>query len=165
MTHLPPSPAAVVVLDTNVVLDWLVFTDPSVTSLASSIASGALCWNACPCMRTELADVLNRPMFRQRGAGCERILTHFDRLTREVLSPPRDGSPPDLRCTDPDDQIFVDLALACRARWLFTRDRALLALARAARAHGLGIVRPEQWSPDHALTPAALLGPRARPRN
>ena len=49
-----------------------------------------------------------------------------------------------LQCRDPDDQMFIDLALAQRARWLLTRDRALLALARPAAAYGLEIAAPRR---------------------
>jgi predicted nucleic acid-binding protein len=50
-----------------------------------------------------------------------------------------------LHCRDPDDQMFLDLALAAGARWLVSRDRALLHLRRRAQSHGLAIVTPEQW--------------------
>jgi predicted nucleic acid-binding protein len=50
-----------------------------------------------------------------------------------------------LRCTDPDDQMFVDLALEAGARWLVSRDRAVLRLARPALPLGLAIVAPERW--------------------
>jgi predicted nucleic acid-binding protein len=49
---------------------------------------------------------------------------------------------PRLRCRDADDQVFIDLALVHRARWLLTRDKALLALARRARPLGTEILRP-----------------------
>ncbi|MFT7776961.1 putative toxin-antitoxin system toxin component, PIN family [Roseateles sp.] len=53
-----------------------------------------------------------------------------------------------LVCRDPDDQKFIDLALAARARWLISRDKAVLALAKRARLRGLAILTPERWSLD-----------------
>jgi predicted nucleic acid-binding protein len=50
-----------------------------------------------------------------------------------------------LRCTDVDDQKFIDLAIATSARWLVTRDRALLKRARRAAPLGLSIATPVQW--------------------
>ena len=52
---------------------------------------------------------------------------------------------PPLRCRDPDDQMFIDLALSARAQWLVTRDRALLVLARRARLRGVTVIRPVDW--------------------
>jgi predicted nucleic acid-binding protein len=39
--------------------------------------------------------------------------------------------------------VFIDLALAHRARWLLTRDKALLSLARPARVLGVEILKPQ----------------------
>jgi predicted nucleic acid-binding protein len=50
-----------------------------------------------------------------------------------------------LRCTDPDDQKFIDAAIVS-AQWLISRDRAVLKLARRAAALGLRIVTPERWA-------------------
>jgi len=50
-----------------------------------------------------------------------------------------------MRCNDPDDQKFVDLALAYGARWLLSRDRAVLKLAKRCRTLGLQVLTPEQW--------------------
>ncbi|MBX3622048.1 MAG: PIN domain-containing protein [Rhizobacter sp.] len=50
-----------------------------------------------------------------------------------------------LRCTDPDDQKFIDLAVA-NARWLVSRDRAVLKLARRAALFGLQVVSPDRWT-------------------
>jgi hypothetical protein len=47
------------------------------------------------------------------------------------------------RCRDPDDQKFLELARACRADLLLTRDRALLELARRTPFR---IVTPRAWA-------------------
>jgi putative PIN family toxin of toxin-antitoxin system len=54
------------------------------------------------------------------------------------------ASPEMPRCRDPDDQKFLEVALAARADFLVTKDRALLDLARAVekRALPFRIVRP-----------------------
>ena len=46
------------------------------------------------------------------------------------------------RCTDPGDQIFLEAALAARADFLVTRDRALLDLGRRGRSIPFRIVTP-----------------------
>ena len=140
---------AQVVLDTNVVLDWLVFADPVVEPLAGAISGAAIRWVVTPEMREELASVLSRPAFARRVLDPERLLARVDALTSPADRPLR-TRPEGLRCSDPDDQKFVDCALACAARWLVTRDRALLALAGQARKSGLSILVPAAWNPLRA---------------
>jgi len=69
-----------------------------------------------------------------------------------------------LRCADPDDQMFIDLALAVRACWLFTRDKALLRLAPRARDRGVCVLRPADWQvPPSAHRPAQTLAIPGQP--
>jgi len=130
-----------VVLDTNVVLDWLVFDDARVATLAQQIERRELVWAVCPAMRRELTHMLGHTSLARWSPDAERALAVVDRLARWVPDPSGGGlaSP---RCSDPDDQVFLDLALTERAACLYTRDRALLKLARAARALGLSIQAP-----------------------
>ena len=46
------------------------------------------------------------------------------------------AAPLTMRCTDEDDQKFIDLALAARAVALLSADRAVLRLARRASRSG-----------------------------
>lgn len=146
-----PTPVATwpapVVLDTNVALDWLLFADLATRPLAARIETGELHWLSTASMRDEFADVLARPILSARCSDKEHVLTSYDRLSIRDTSVRTKPVVP-LRCRDPDDQIFIDLALAAGARWLFTRDKALLALAQAALAHGVAIVEPRRWSPE-----------------
>ena len=57
------------------------------------------------------------------------VLARFDAGVRILATPAR--AP--VTCSDPDDQKFIDLAWAWPARVLFSRDRAVLKLARAAQ--------------------------------
>jgi predicted nucleic acid-binding protein len=51
------------------------------------------------------------------------------------------------RCGDPDDQKFLELALASGARWLLSKDNELLKLDRRTRSAGLFSIRlPQLWS-------------------
>lgn len=140
-----PSLSATVVLDTNVVLDWLVFNDSRLAALGRTIEDGNLRWQACPRMRAELERTLAYPALARWKPDSERTLTLFDRLSQLQHDPPPRLAGP-LLCSDPDDQVFIELSLATNAAWLFTRDRALLKLARRAAGRGLRIAPPESWA-------------------
>ena len=128
------------VLDTNVWLDWLVFDDAGVRALRAAHGQGALALVAAPATRAELACVLARPAFGLDAAQVAARLAEHDRSVHLHASP---VPPCAMRCTDPDDQMFLDLAVALRAGLLVTHDRALLRLARRAqRQANLRIVRP-----------------------
>ena len=132
------------VLDTNVVLDWLVFRNPGVLPVVQAIEQGAMRWLGCPGIRAELAHVLLHAPLGGRRTDPEQVLTSVDRLMVMASTP---SAMPLIRprCSDPQDQIFIDLALAEGAQWLLSRDRAVLKLARKTRSQGLLIQRPEEW--------------------
>ena len=137
------------VADTQVVLDWLVFRDAAAGPLLEAVRAGRLRWWATPTMRGELQHMLQHPSLARWGHDAERALEFFDR--QAALWPdPVMPLVPRLVCSDPDDQIFIDTALAHRATWLVTRDRALLKLRRKAQGYGLHIVRPGEWRDTNA---------------
>lgn len=137
--------AAWVVLDTNVVLDLLVFDDPRSRALCRALQAGQLQALATAAMFAELSDVLSRPFMARWQVDAEAMLAQAKALCRQVEAPAAEtGLTP--RCADPDDQIFIDLAWSWPARWLFSRDRALLDLARAALPRGLGVLTPAAWA-------------------
>jgi predicted nucleic acid-binding protein len=136
---LPPTPA--VVLDTNAVLDWLVFRDARVAPLTALLDAQRACWLATAPMRQEFEHVLARPAMQAWAPDLQAVAAAWARHV--CLLPP--AQPAAWRCKDPSDQMFVDLAAAHGAQALLTRDRRLLALAGRARAAGLAICPPEQW--------------------
>ena len=137
-----------VVLDTNTVLDWLVFDDPGCIELSWRILKGQLVWHATQAMRDELAHVLPRSAFARWQPDMARVLASFDQHAR-LAAPPEEAIPVQVpSCKDPDDQKFIDLACTIGARWLFTRDRALLDLARSARRIGVEVLKPGDWAFD-----------------
>jgi uncharacterized protein len=132
-----------IVLDTNVVLDWLLFADPGAQALVTAIEQGRLRWIATATMRGEFEHVLDRGLAAAHGADTARFERTWDLHCTQ--HPPAPLAPAPLRCTDSDDQKFIDLALAVNARWLVSRDRALLKLYRHATERGLLIIPPQQW--------------------
>ena len=133
-----------VVLDTNIVLDWLVFADPSASALGAEITSGSLTWLTTPRMHTELRAVLARPLSTRWDHARELALTiDLSRLAIVCAEPAPTG--PSLVCRDGSDQVFIDLAREHGPAVLLTRDRALLALRRRAAAFGVVIATAAAW--------------------
>lgn len=137
---MPPG-LAVIVLDTNALLDWVVFNDPIARPLQAALQAGRLRWIACESMQTEWAHVWPRSAFARWQPDAARAQAVFAQAQR-VPEPPRGP----LRCKDPDDQVFIDLAVQHRARWLLTKDAALLKLARRARLLGVEVTTLAIWS-------------------
>ena len=131
----------IIILDTNALLDWRVFKDPSSLPLAAAIESGRLRWMASPAMQTEWGHVWPRSAFARWQADPAMTTTVYAHA-QMVDEPPRGP----LRCKDPDDQVFIDLALHVGARWLLSKDAALLKLARRAKPQGLSVMTLQQWS-------------------
>lgn len=125
-----------IVLDTNVVLDLLVFDDPATPPLAEALAAGQLQWIATPVMREELARVLAYPHIVGRLAYYQltaaEVLAAFDRQAQLVDVAPK--AP--MVCKDPDDQKFIDLAVAHGAP-LLSKDHAVLKLRKRLLAQGV----------------------------
>ena len=138
-----PRPA--LVLDTNVVLDWLLFDDPSAVPLATAIVERQVRWVATVAMRDEFAEVLRRGLAAQRNADPATLLAAWDAHVEMLAEPARLPASVPLDCSDPDDQKFLDLAHAAGAAWLLSRDRAVLRLARRAARFGIGICVSERW--------------------
>jgi len=137
--------ASRVVLDTNVCLDLFVFDDPRCAELAGALASGAVEAVSVAECRDEWLGVLGYPQLALDLPVRERAVAAFDAQVR-VLSP-TGGNPVLPRCADRDDQKFLALAAASGARWLLSRDNALLRLGRRTlRDAGFAILTPEQWS-------------------
>lgn len=121
------------VLDTNIWLDWLVFQDTGIARIRQLQEAKHLeiCIDAAG--EAELLRVLAYP-FGKRAlerkaqataiAQCRRIST---RIGAGLPAGERARLP---TCRDPDDQKFLEAALAAHADYLITRDRALLELRR-----------------------------------
>jgi len=135
-----------IVLDTNIWLDWLVFKDLSLLHVKKEVSEGKaeiFIDSACD---AELERVLAYDLARHTLdaaaqakclAECRRIAQRIDTVAPEAerkLLP---------RCVDPDDQKFLELALAARADALITKDHKLLELARRTKA--FRIVNPRKF--------------------
>lgn len=142
MTQVVPSVVPVVVIDTNVVLDMFVFRDPRVQGLMDDLAMGRQRWIATQRMRDELERVLHYPHVLQRlqaaadsqanALSVEAVLAQRDAWAQLVDVAPK--AP--YTCKDPDDQCFIDLAVAHTCP-LWSKDKAVLKMRK--RLAGLGV--------------------------
>lgn len=133
-----------VVFDTNVLVSLYVFADSRFAPLREKIENGT--WQAITneaCF-DEFRRVLGYPLFaladEQQQTAMKAYgasVSHLDGLPRAAIA----GLP---RCSDRDDQKFLELARDGSADWLVTADKALLRLARRDRLRGLfRILTPE----------------------
>ena len=127
------------VIDTNIVLDLFVFQDPATLALNQALTLGQPRWLATDAMREELARVLDYPQVLRRmafyGRSAPGVLGNFDRLSRTVDVAPKAS----VTCKDPDDQKFIDLAVAHRAA-LLSKDRAVLSMGKRIALLGVPYV-------------------------
>jgi len=166
MMHGPAAPIRAV-LDTNIWLDLLVFRDPGTAALDQALRSGRLraCMDAFGA--DELDRVLAYPLGRIRldeAARAEVMAACLDLASVPPLPAPAAPDAPACpvalpRCRDPHDQPFLELARACRADWLVTKDRDLLMLApRLARQASFRILAPGAAARLLAATAASVAG-------
>jgi len=141
----PPGQLPRIVLDTNVVLDWLYFRDPRCTGLADAVAARRVDWIADVTMRDEIEHVLDRGNLGTRWPDGRRSVRDGWQRWATMVEPTTTMAPLSMRCTDADDQKFIDLALDARAVALLSADRAVLRLARRASAWGLAITTVSAW--------------------
>lgn len=136
-----------VVVDTNIVLDVLVFEDEAAAPLRAALRAGDLRWCVTPPMRVELARVLEYPLIARRRAQRQQavaeVLAQFEAWAEQHSIAPK--AP--YTCKDPDDQGFIDLACALGVD-LISKDKAVLALHK--RLLRLGIMIRRHWSPSDA---------------
>jgi len=143
-----------IVLDTNVVLDLLLYQDAAVDLLRQSLEDGLCHVVANALTLAELEDVLSRATL-----GKTAPLREAARLAFLDLARIDDDAAPEVltalpACRDASDQKFVELAHCARSALLVTRDRALLELARRVATLGsFKIVDPmgaSAWLIEHA---------------
>ncbi|MBU3657085.1 MAG: putative toxin-antitoxin system toxin component, PIN family [Rhodocyclaceae bacterium] len=133
------------VLDTNVVMDLFHFNAPPLAPLMAAIESGAVICLANDRTLTELARVTGYPQFKLDDAGRHRLYEAYrSRITLTGYAVPQ-GAPKLPKCRDPDDQMFLELALVSNANMLISRDNLVLKLAKARnRPCPFAILTPEQ---------------------
>jgi predicted nucleic acid-binding protein len=144
-----------VVLDTNVCLDLFVFGDARWGLLAAALQDNAVEAVTRADCRAEWQLVLAYPCFALTPAQQAACSARFDAAVRCLPAPAAPAAPADAslpspaplpRCTDTDDQKFLETARDTGASTLITKDKALLKLAGKCRRAGMfAILKPEAW--------------------
>ncbi|HEV2538335.1 MAG TPA: PIN domain-containing protein [Frateuria sp.] len=151
-----------VVLDTNVCLDLFVFDDPRCAGIRAALREGAVEAVTCAACEDEWREVLCYPQLALEPGARRRASVAFEALVRRL--PVTDLAAAVPRCADPDDQKFLVLAACVGARWLLSRDRALLALSRRSlRQCGFAVVAPQEWPAPFGRPDALGYGLSAKP--
>lgn len=151
----PTPPVPLLVLDTNVVLDWVAFRDVRVQPIVAAIERGVLRAATSGACLQELRRALNYAQVKldavAQALAFERYAAHA--MVFEIPGPVEAMDLP--LCEDPDDQKFLELAWHARASHLVTRDKALLKLARQVAQSGrFTVLAPDaflRWA--HGLLP------------
>lgn len=158
--QVPLRPEALV-LDTNTVLDWLVFGDDAAQVVGKAIGCSELRWLMTTRMLAELRSVLARPLASRWEHARELALTiEVSTLATLCAEPPVAQH---LLCRDAADQMFIDLAHAHRPALLLTRDRELLRLRSRAGDDGVRLQTAAAWlaaRPQTRTTAASQPGDR-----
>ena len=131
-------PARPVVVDTNVALDLLIFSDPRTAPLRTLLAQGRLVWIATQVMRDELERVLAYPHIVERmdyyRVGATQVLAAFDAHVSLVDIAPKVA----YVCKDADDQKFIDLA-AMHQSILLSKDKAVICMRKRLLSLGADV--------------------------
>lgn len=141
------------VLDTNIVLDLLVFRDAALSRVQRAVDEcRATIITHAPAI-DELRRVLGYPQWKLTSAEQQDLLHRYLTMAREVAVP-KDctlgtlllpgGFP---RCRDADDQHFLELAYHAKADALLSKDKQVLRLRNRAARFGVTILSPmELWA-------------------
>ena len=152
---LMDEPTRPVVVDTNVALDLLIFSDPRTAPLRTLLAQGRLAWIATQVMRDELQRVLAYPHIAERmdyyRVDAAQVLAAFDAQVQRVEIAPKVA----YVCKDADDQKFIDLAAAHRAI-LLSKDKAVICMRK--RLMNLGTDVATEVVVEDADVAAAVIG-------
>ena len=132
-------------LDTNVVMDLFHFKAPASVPLVPAIASGVVICLASERTLAELARVTGYKQFKLDAVSRQQLFDVYRAHVTLVAEPEQLPAAPLLpKCRDPDDQMFLELALVGQADLLISRDNLVLKLAKARqRPCPFAILAPE----------------------
>jgi putative PIN family toxin of toxin-antitoxin system len=119
-----------VILDTNILLDILVFDDQRAHPLRTALSNQELDALVTEDTLDELIDVISRPQFSLDKQKQAEILLQWQSWSRLVKQSDLQIAP--WKCKDRDDQVFINLAFSFKPSTLISKDKLVLKLAKRA---------------------------------
>lgn len=133
-----------VVLDTNVCLDLFVFKDPRWSAILNGLQKGQIIAVTRDDCRQEWLAVLHYEHLPVNDDTRAQFVDAFDEVIICIAPDEKNFILP--RCSDKDDQKFLEIARDAEVETLITKDKALLKLARKIRQAGYyNIETPESF--------------------
>lgn len=120
----------IVILDTNILLDILVFDEELAHPLREALEMKSVDAVSTPRMIAEFLDVITRPQFALSTDEQKEIATQWSLWCRLVDDESLQPAP--WKCRDRDDQVFINLSYALRPATLISKDKQVLKLAKRA---------------------------------
>lgn len=131
-----------VVLDTNFILDVYFFKNETAVRLFHQLEKAGARFYRTSATFDELKHVLDREEFSKGTASQEEILDSWTANSINFESP----SPSALKCRDPLDQKFIDLADSVAPSYLISKDKDILRLRRKASKLRMKFRRPDEFT-------------------
>ncbi len=121
----------VVVLDTNILLDILVFDDERAHPLRAALTNHELDAVATQNTIEEFADVISRPQFDLDEETQKETILQWQSWSRVIDDLELQVAP--WKCKDRDDQVFINLAYTLKPATLISKDKLVLKIAKRAQ--------------------------------
>jgi putative PIN family toxin of toxin-antitoxin system len=115
------------VLDTNVVASALLWDGPPRLLLRAGLNEDIVLLSSAPIL-AELTDILSRAKFEKKIAASLLSVDQLVDLYTDLVSLVRPTAVQRL-APDPDDDVVIGTAIAAKAEFLVTGDKALLSVA------------------------------------
>jgi uncharacterized protein len=138
------------VLDTNIVLDWLVFDNEFMNALRQGVRDRRVVVLTHQPAIDELRRVLSYSALKLDAARQGELLAEY-RASTQLAAMPMEFAADHLMlptgfpsCRDSDDQHFLALAYHSKADALISRDKAVLKLAKRTPKFGVRILNVPQ---------------------
>lgn len=120
----------IIVLDTNILLDVLVFDDDRAHPLRAALDANQLDVVATNKTFAEFQDVIGREQFSLNKDQQQLISEQWKKWARIVSDDDLCQAP--WKCKDLDDQVFINLAYSFRPSALISKDKQVLKIAKRA---------------------------------